>query len=146
MATVIGWGVVAVADLGLVRLDLPRVIALGLGNTIGLTVAGALLLVGLVRAVGPALLTGMVRTVVVCGGLAVSVVVGGRLLDLTGGRSVAGSAVAVGAAGRLLDVTGGRSVAISAVGGAAVALLAGATYLAGVRALDPAGQRALSRG
>ena len=89
-----------------------------------MTVAGALLLVGLVRAVGPALLAGLVRTVAVCGGLA----------------------LAGGVVGRLLDVTGGRSVAISAVGGAAVALVAAATYLAGVRALDPAGLRALSRG
>ena len=124
VATVTGWGVVAVADLGLVRLDLPRVVALGLGNTIGLTVAGALLLAGLVRAVGPALLAGMVRTAVVCGVLA----------------------VALGVIGRLFDVTGGRSAGVSAVGGAAVALVAGATYLAGVRALDPAGLRALLRG
>ena len=124
VATVTGWGVVAAADLGLVRLDLPRVVALGLGNTIGMTVAGALLLVGLVRAVGPALLVGMVRTVAVCGGLAVPVVVGGRLVDGAVGRSVVGSAVV----------------------GAAVALVAGAAYLAGVRALDPAGLRALSRG
>ena len=124
VATVTGWGVVAAADLGLVRLDLPRVVALGLGNTIGMTVAGALLLVGLVRAVGPALLAGLVRTVAVCGGLA----------------------VAVGVVGRLLDVTSGRSVAISAVGAAAVALVAAAAYLAGVRVLDPAGLRALSRG
>ena len=124
LATVTGWVVVAVADLVLVRLDLPRVVALGLGNSVGMTVAGGLLLVGLRRATGPALLTGVGRTAAVCGALAAGVVAVSRLLDITGGQSLAGSVFA----------------------GTAVAVVAAAAYLAGVRALDPAGLRALSRG
>jgi len=60
-ATAGGWLVVAVADLLLVGgTDLPRVVALGLGNSIGLSVGGALLLVSVRRAV-PAALRGVGR-------------------------------------------------------------------------------------
>lgn len=62
VATVIGWFVVAGADLVLVATtDLDRVAVLGLGNTVGMTVAGVLLLIGLHRA-APGALHGLGRT------------------------------------------------------------------------------------
>ena len=64
VATVVGWLGVAVADVLLVVTlpDVQRVVLLGIGNTVGLTVAGALLLAGLRRAAGPGSLAGAART------------------------------------------------------------------------------------
>lgn len=64
-ATVAGWLVVVVADVAL-ALTVPTdwvVPALGLGNTIGMTVAGAALLAALVRARGRAAAAGLARAV-----------------------------------------------------------------------------------
>ena len=123
VATVTGWLVVAVADVLLVRLGLPRVEALGLGNSIGMSVAGLLLLLGLRRATGPDLLEGLTRTAGVGIGVGLVVVAVARLVGATG-SSVAGSALAA----------------------LAVGLAGAAVYLLGVRALDPAGLRALTGG
>ncbi|HVE74165.1 MAG TPA: lipid II flippase MurJ [Mycobacteriales bacterium] len=49
VAMVVGWLVVAVADIALVRADVATAAALAWGNTIGMTVAGLLLLAGLWR-------------------------------------------------------------------------------------------------
>ncbi|MDQ1463761.1 MAG: putative peptidoglycan lipid flippase, partial [Actinomycetota bacterium] len=59
-----GWATVIVADVLLVGAFAVRwrVVALGLGNTIGMTAAGALLLVGLRRASGVTSLEGVGRT------------------------------------------------------------------------------------
>ena len=63
-AVVAGWLVVIVADVALVAVFPPErtVTALGLGNSIGMTVGGALLLRALRRAAGPAALAGVMRT------------------------------------------------------------------------------------
>ena len=63
VTTVAGWLAVLVADLAVVPLVPQRwvVPALGLGNTIGLTVAGAALLAAVVRARGRACLGGLPR-------------------------------------------------------------------------------------
>lgn len=63
VCTVLGWLVVVVADVVL-ALTLPvgsRVLALALGNTIGMTVAAALLAAGLVRRAGSSALRGVAR-------------------------------------------------------------------------------------
>ena len=62
-ATVAGWLVVAAADLLLVQAlpDADRVVLLGVGNTVGVSVAGVLLLAGL-RRVAPSALAGAGRT------------------------------------------------------------------------------------
>jgi putative peptidoglycan lipid II flippase len=94
-AVVAGWLVVIVADLALVA-AFPRertVTALGLGNSLGMTVGGALLLWALRRAAGAAALTGVLRTatvVIPAGALAGAA--GARLADLVGGN-LPGSAV-----------------------------------------------------
>lgn len=73
-ATVTGWLVVMVAQLVFVFLgpDDRVVTALGLGSTVGMSVAGMLLLAALVRARGPAALAGLGRTLLagVAGGIA----------------------------------------------------------------------------
>jgi len=122
-ATVTGWLVVALADLALVHLGTGRVVALGLGNTIGMTAAGLLLLLGLRRAC-PAALDGTLRTSVV---------------SLATGAAVAGGAL-------LLRINGGRSPAGALLIGVVAAGAASAAYLGAVRVLDPGGLRALSRG
>ena len=76
VATVTGWLVVVVLDIALVAAtDLDRVLALGLGNTGGMTVAGVLLVLGM-RRVSPSALRGCAPTAaagVVAAGLAVAV-------------------------------------------------------------------------
>jgi putative peptidoglycan lipid II flippase len=59
-----GWLVVIIADLALVQAFSARwrVVALGLGNSIGMTVSALLLLIGLARASGRASLAGLGRT------------------------------------------------------------------------------------
>jgi len=120
VATVTGWACVAVADLLLV-LALPeveRVVLLGAGNTVGVTVGGVLLLVALRRAAGPAALSGALRST---------------------GAGLAGAAVAVGL-GLLVHDVGPALLAL-----ALTAVLTGAGFLAAVRLLDPAGLRGLLR-
>jgi putative peptidoglycan lipid II flippase len=120
VATVTGWLVVALVDVLLVA-ALPgaeRVVLLGLGNTAGVTVAGVLLLLGLHRAAGPAVLAGAARA---------------------GATGAAAAAAAVGAG---LFVPGGLPVLL---GAAVTAAVAGAVFLAVARLLDPVGLRELLR-
>ena len=118
VATVVGWLTVAVIDLALAPLPLPRVVALGIGNSVGLTVAGGLLVLGL-RRVAP--LPGALRTLLSGLVAAAAVTTAAVLLPLpTPGSVAAGLAEAVG-----------------------LAALVGATYLAAMAALDPASLRAL---
>jgi putative peptidoglycan lipid II flippase len=102
VCTVIGWLVVVVADLVLSAV-LPagsRVLALALGNTIGMTVAAVLLLGGLLRRAGGAALRGVPRMTAVA--LVAAAVAGaaGRWLasEVSGGGAVAalGQCVVVG--------------------------------------------------
>jgi putative peptidoglycan lipid II flippase len=102
ICTVVGWLVVVVADvsLSLSMSAQSRVLALSLGNTIGMTVAAMLLLTGLVRRVGPAALSGLPRLGVVAlagaavGGLAgwwvARVVAGGGAVAAVGQATLAG--------------------------------------------------------
>jgi putative peptidoglycan lipid II flippase len=59
-----GWATVVAADLALVGSFAARwrVVALAVGNSLGMSVAGALLLAGLARAAGPASLAGVGRS------------------------------------------------------------------------------------
>jgi putative peptidoglycan lipid II flippase len=82
VATATGWLVVVAADLGLAAV-LPRadrVAALAWGNSIGMTLAGALLVAATVRRAGPGALRGLGRTFAV--GLAAAAVaaVAGRIV------------------------------------------------------------------
>jgi len=80
VATVLGWAAVVVADVALVaqvdRGDV--VVALGAGNSVGMTVAGALLLIAVRRVAGRDALAGVGRG-------AVAAVVAGGLAGLAGG-------------------------------------------------------------
>ena len=120
VATVVGWLSVAVADLVLVRAlpDVERVVLLGVGNSIGVTLAGLLLLLGLRRTAGAGVLDGALRTAGAC---------------------LAAAGVAIGAGLLLPD---GGPVPLVAVGTVAVAALA---FLAVARLLDPVGVRGLLR-
>ena len=119
-ATVVGWLVVASSDVTLVAATgLDRVVALALGNTIGMTVAGALLLAALRRA-APGALQGLGRTAAA------------GLLGLT---------LALGAAAVLPTWRGSAAACLAAAGLAAVVV--GSVYLAAVRLVDPDGLRAL---
>jgi putative peptidoglycan lipid II flippase len=125
VATVTGWFVVAATDIALV-LALPevdRVVLLGVGNTVGVTVAGGLLLRGLHRAVGASALTGVGRTALASAAGAVPGVLLVVLVDLPD----------AGVVGDLLTVAG-------------AALLVTAAFLAVVRVVDPVGLRAVLRG
>lgn len=64
IATVAGWLVVAAADLALVAAlpEVDRVVLLGVGNTLGVSVAAVLLLLGLRRSAGPPALAGAGRS------------------------------------------------------------------------------------
>lgn len=120
VATVAGWAVVAATDLVLVAAtDLPRPVALGVGNSVGMTVAGGLLLLG-VRRAAPLALQGIGRT---------------------GGASLL-AAGAVAAATLLLPTLPG-----SLWGALGVGVVAGGFGLAGylllLRVLDPGGLRGL---
>lgn len=119
-ATAVGWLVVVLASLLAVRLLVPAggdgpatLTALGIGNTVGMTVAGAGLLWALRRACGR--LPGIVRTVgVASAGAALGAVVGRwsvqTVLDLAG----------AGLASAILAGLLGMAVAAAAVGGAVV--------------------------
>ena len=94
-ATVAGWLAVLAADLVLVQI-VPkdwRVAALGLGNTLGMSLAGALLLTALLRSRGRGSARGLGRAAVA--GLAGA---------LGGGLAGYGVAHAIGPGGRLADV------------------------------------------
>ena len=122
VATVVGWATVAGVDLLLVATtDLPRTVALGLGNSVGMTVAGTVLLAGLRRA-APAALGGAARTAVSC--------------------LLAGAVVS--AAALLLPALPASLPAALAVG-SLVALLGLGAYLLLVRVLDPAALQGLRR-
>ncbi|MFC9976545.1 murein biosynthesis integral membrane protein MurJ [Spirillospora sp. NPDC127200] len=105
LAVVAGWAVVMVADLALVAAADRRwvVAALGLGNTVGMTVAGVLLLITLVRARGAAAARGVPRAL---------------LAGLAGGASggAAGYALAalVGTGGQVRDIAVGALAAVAA--------------------------------
>ncbi len=106
VTTVTGWLVVMAADLAIVPF-VPRswvVPALGLGNTIGLTVAGAALLAAVKRAHGAACLAGLPRALIaglaaaVAGGAAGAAVAaaGTRAFGLGGALPAAGMAIVAG--------------------------------------------------
>ncbi|NMR21417.1 murein biosynthesis integral membrane protein MurJ [Cellulomonas fimi] len=96
IGVVSGWGAVVVTSLVAVRLLAPgggdgaaTLLGLGLGNTIGMTVAGVALLVAVRRSAGAAALSGVPRTlVVVLVGAGIGAVAGrwlvGDVLDLVG--------------------------------------------------------------
>jgi putative peptidoglycan lipid II flippase len=97
LGAVLGWLVVVVADLVLVNhVSTEEVVtALGAGNSIGMTVAGAALLVAVRRSAGPASTAGVARAAAI-GVLvgAVAYVIGRGALLLTGpGDSIASSLV-----------------------------------------------------
>jgi putative peptidoglycan lipid II flippase len=126
VATVAGWLTVAVADVVLV-LALPDrdvAVLLGIGSTLGLSVAGAALLVGVHRATGGAALRGAARAA----------------------ASGALGALSVLAVAWLLPSPPSPSVLVSLLHGAALAAGAAIVYLSAVRLLDPEGVRELSRG
>lgn len=104
-ATVIGWLAVLVADIVLVNV-MPGekvVAAFGLGNTVGMTVAGVLLVAAMARTRGRATLQGLGRATLAGSAGAVA---GGVL-----GYGVAG---ALGTGGRLRDVAVGLAAAVTA--------------------------------
>ena len=120
VATGVGWLTVALADLLLVAAlpDVERVVLLGVGNTVGLTVGGLLLLVGLRRTVGAAALAGT-------------------------GRSAAAGLLGASAAlglGLLVPSPGPVLLAL-----ALPCAVAAAAFLAVARLLDPDGLRGLLR-
>jgi putative peptidoglycan lipid II flippase len=111
-ATVAGWLVVIVADVVLV-LTLPRdwaVAGLALGNSAGMTVAGALLLAALVRARGRAAVAGLGRATLA--GLAGAI---------TGGGAGYAVAAAIGATGPVAAI--GAAIAAALTAGAVFALV-----------------------
>ena len=88
-ATVLGWVAVVLTDVALVQLtDLGRPAALGLGNTVGMTVA-ALLLLRALYAGTPAALAGAGRTALVGGGAAIALAAVVTALPAAGDTSVA---------------------------------------------------------
>ena len=114
LATVAGWLVVAVADVALV-LALPevdRVVLLGVGNTIGVSVAGALLLAGLRSSAGAAALAGAARAALV-GAIAAGCAFAAGSLVPEGPAPVTAPVTAVIAAGVFLLVA--RALAPSAL-------------------------------
>lgn len=120
VAAVTGWLVVAAADLALVAAlpDADRVVLLGIGNTVGVSVAGALLLLGVRRSVAGA-------------GAGRSALVG-----------LLGAAVALLLALVPLPAPGLRSDLLLAAG---LGVAAGAVFLGVARLLDPIGLRGLPR-
>jgi putative peptidoglycan lipid II flippase len=102
--------------------DVQRVVLLGIGNTAGLTLAAALLLVGLRRTAGADALAGTARSVVT------ALVAGGAAL----------------AAGLLLPRPDTAGVLADLAAGAALALAAALVYLGTVRVVHPAALRGLT--
>ena len=129
--TVVGWLAVVVADVLLVAAlpDVDRVLLLGTGSSIGLTVGGVWLLVALVRRAGGSVAAGAGRT---------------------GGVAAVGAVVAVAAAlavDALLPLDTASSVPEALVAGVLLALVAGGVHLLVVRWLDADGVRSpLGRG
>jgi putative peptidoglycan lipid II flippase len=124
VATVIGWLCVAVCDVALVTAlpDADRVVLLGVGNSVGVSVAGVLLLSGLARTAGRPALTGAARSAgagIVAGALAYGLL---WLVPLPDTSLWADLAAAAG-----------------------VSLAAGAVFLGVTRLLDPDGLRGLLR-
>jgi len=121
-AICVGWVVVIVADLALVPAFAPRwrVVALAIGNSIGMTVAGIALLAGVARATHGRALHGMRRTTV---------------------GSLAGAAVGLVIGLAVVWVVGPHSAGVSVV----VALVAGAVAVAASvlvsMAIEPASER-----
>ena len=121
-ATALGWLTVAGTDLALVT-ALPqaeRGVLLGVGNTVGVTVAALVLLLHLRRTAGRSALTGATRSA-------------------AAGAGAAGAAVGLGAA--LTWVLPDGRVAV----GLAVTAVAAAVWLAVARLLDPSGLQELRR-
>ncbi|WP_315987578.1 murein biosynthesis integral membrane protein MurJ [Actinomadura sp. HBU206391] len=114
-ATVAGWLVVIAADLAL-ALTVPRdwvVPALGLGNTIGMTVAGAALVIALIRARGRTAVAGLGRAMT-------AGVVGGT----AGGLAGYGVAWGIGPGGLVTNMgVGALAAAAAAAVFAAIALV-----------------------
>jgi putative peptidoglycan lipid II flippase len=122
VATVTGWLVVTVADIALVAVGpFDRVTALGLGNTIGMSVAGVLLVAGIRRA-APDALRRTAHTTGVC--------IVACLLALT--------------VGKLLPVPD-TSVTASVGWAVLLAAVAAGVYLGVVRLLDADALRILRR-
>jgi putative peptidoglycan lipid II flippase len=120
VATVAGWLVVAALDLVVVAAtDLDRVVALGLGNTGGMTVAGAVLALGLRRAAPDAV----------------------RGCGVTAAAAAVAAGVAVALAAVVPDA--GPSVADALLSGVLLAAVAGAAFLGVLRLLRPAALRLL---
>jgi putative peptidoglycan lipid II flippase len=120
VATVAGWVVVAVLDVVLVAAtDLDRVMALGLGNTAGMTVAGTLLTAGLWRAV-PGALRG-------CAPMAAAAAL----------AAVVATAVAAAVPNR------GGSVADSVLSGVVLTAVSGSVFLVVLRVVRPTALRVL---
>jgi putative peptidoglycan lipid II flippase len=115
-ATVAGWTVVIVADVVLVAALPPQeaVRAVALGNTIGMSVAGVLLVRAVRRETGGAALRGTLRTALTALGAAAAATVGGLLVVLAfpAPGPAASLGVAVGAAAAVLAVF----TAVAAVG------------------------------
>jgi putative peptidoglycan lipid II flippase len=104
-ATVAGWLVVIGADLALV-FTLPRgwvVAGLALGNTLGMTVAGALLLAALVRVRGRGAVAGLGRALAA-----------GSAGALAGGAAGYGVAAAIGAGGQMSGIGAAIAAGLSA--------------------------------
>jgi putative peptidoglycan lipid II flippase len=122
VATVTGWLAVAATDVVLVVVTpLERVVALALGNTVGMSLAALLLLAGL-RRTAPAALAGLARTAAVAlGGCVLSAVVG-RLLPL-----------------------GGTTFLASLAGALVLALVTAGVYVGVVRLFQPDALKALVR-
>jgi putative peptidoglycan lipid II flippase len=141
VATVLGWAGVLVADVAL-ALVVPAdwlVAALGLGNSIGMTVAGVLLLAALFRARGRAPLAGLARATLA-----------GLFAGAAGGLAGYGCAQALGTGGRLHSI---GAAAVAAVLASAVFLLIAFLIdrrdlraLLGRRVTDDAEPRANERG
>ncbi len=120
VSTAAGWGAVAVADLLLVAAfpDAERVVLLGVGNTLGVTLAAVLLLLAVRRSAGSQVLLGLGRSA---------------------SAAAAGALVAVGAGALVPDL--GPAL----LTGAVAALVAAAAYLLVARLLDADGVRELRR-
>lgn len=104
-ATVAGWLVVIGADLVLV-FTVPRdwvVAGLALGNTAGMTVAGALLFISLIRARGRAVAAGLARAAMA-----------GAASALAGGTAGYAVAAAIGASGRYTTLGAAAAAGLTA--------------------------------
>ncbi len=106
-ATVAGWVAVVVAMVGLallVQRPADVAVALGAGSSVGMTVAGAALLVALRRAAGAAALAGLVRTLLGAGASAVLAGAAGWWVStrLDGWSDGAGGAVLAGVVAALV--------------------------------------------